>query len=270
MKNLISVVMPAFNAEKTIGEAIESVLSQVDVSVELLVTNDASTDATAEICRRAASGEARMRVLEHKSGERRGVGASRQLALDRAEGSLVAFLDADDVFLPGRLAFQRDLLARYPRAVLAHGGVTAFGPARQLGQQIEAWMKIADDESYYWLWKQRAALRENRVANSTVLARRTFLKRVRIPRIRFQYEDWGTWLLLARFGPFVYHPRPVVRYRAHPDSFTFRHMAGGRRAHLKAALELMGALERALPRLSRAHWRVFAERQRLQAILRGS
>jgi glycosyltransferase involved in cell wall biosynthesis len=265
----VSVVIPARDVEGTLAEAVESATTQSGVSVEVLVTDDGSTDCTAELCREAAAADSRVRLLSHPGGAHRGVGPSRQLAVDHARGALVAFLDADDAFLPDRLSFQLELFRRHPGAVLVHGGITPIGPDRRLGELMQAWMSIAGVETSYHLWQQPGALRENHIANSTVVVRRAALERITIPRLRYQYEDWGTWLLLARRGPFVFHPRPVTRYRAHPGSFTARHLQAGRRAHLLASMELHQALGEALPRWSLARGRVLAERLRLRAAVRG-
>ena len=102
----VSVVMPAFHAEPTIGAAISSVLGQTYRDLELVVVDDGSTDATAAI---AAAYPEPVRVV---SQENAGVAAARNRGIAEARGELIAFCDADDVFLPGHLEALVDIFDR--------------------------------------------------------------------------------------------------------------------------------------------------------------
>ena len=96
---LVSVIMPARNAEATILEAIRSVLAQTHQELELLVCDDASSDATGEIV--SAVGDPRLSLVRNES--KLGPGPTRDRLIDTAKGNFVAVLDADDVYLPRRL-----------------------------------------------------------------------------------------------------------------------------------------------------------------------
>ena len=93
----VSVLMPAYNAEDTIGAAISGVLSQTYTNVELVVVDDGSTDATPAICR--AYGD-RLRLIVTPN---RGVAHARNTAAESATGAFLAFCDADDQLLPHML-----------------------------------------------------------------------------------------------------------------------------------------------------------------------
>lgn len=95
---LVSVMMPAYNAERYIGQAIESVLAQRYAQWELIVVNDGSGDGTAGVV--AQYDDPRIRVIHQ---ENQGEAAARNRALDEMRGEFVAFLDADDVFYPRHL-----------------------------------------------------------------------------------------------------------------------------------------------------------------------
>jgi glycosyltransferase involved in cell wall biosynthesis len=95
---LVSIMMPAYNAERFIGQAIESVLVQSYPNWELIVVNDGSTDNTAEVV--AGYSDSRIRLLHQPNG---GESAARNTALKNMHGELVAFLDADDQYLPHHL-----------------------------------------------------------------------------------------------------------------------------------------------------------------------
>ena len=104
----VSVIMPTYNRARWIGRAIHSVLEQLEAGDELIVIDDGSTDDT-----RAAVTSFGERVI-YLQAEHRGAGPARNLGLAHARGELIAFLDSDDVWLPGKLAMQRAFLAARP------------------------------------------------------------------------------------------------------------------------------------------------------------
>jgi glycosyltransferase involved in cell wall biosynthesis len=106
MKSNISVIIPAYNAGQCIGRAIESVLGQGYSDYEVIVVDDGSTDNTAEIVRQYGD---RVRYIHQKNA---GVAAARNAGIAAAKGHWMAFLDADDEWLPAKLKAQMDLLAR--------------------------------------------------------------------------------------------------------------------------------------------------------------
>lgn len=118
----VSVLMPVWNAARYLADAVESVIAQqTEVDWELLIIDDGSIDTsldTAQRCARRAPG--RIHVLRHADGANHGASASRNLALAHARGSLLAFLDADDVWLPDMLATQLALLHRHPEAAMVY------------------------------------------------------------------------------------------------------------------------------------------------------
>ncbi len=118
----VSVVMPFLDAAPFIEEAIESVLSQTLPGVELLLIDDGSKDRSTGIARKyAMSVPEQVRYFEHAGHANRGKSVSRNLGIAQARGRHLAFLDADDVFLPCKLAHQLDLLARHPDVVMVYG-----------------------------------------------------------------------------------------------------------------------------------------------------
>lgn len=97
---LISVIIPAYNAEKTIRRACDSVLSQPQVNTELIIVNDGSRDATAQILTQLAEEHTNIRCIHQENG---GVCKARNTGLEAASGDCVVFLDADDELAPGCL-----------------------------------------------------------------------------------------------------------------------------------------------------------------------
>lgn len=118
----VSAVIIVFNGAEFLEEAIESAIAQTSVEWELLVVDDGSTDDSPEIARRYARRDpGRVRYLEHPGHVNRGMSATRNLGLRESRGQYVAFLDADDCWLPNTLADQAALLDMHPRAALVAG-----------------------------------------------------------------------------------------------------------------------------------------------------
>jgi glycosyltransferase involved in cell wall biosynthesis len=118
----VSVLMIFLDAESFIEEAINSVCAQTYESWELLLIDDGSTDGSAEVAREyAAAHPARIRYLTHPGRTNRGMSASRNLGLSHARGDLIALLDADDRYLPNKLAEQVALLDSMPEVAMLYG-----------------------------------------------------------------------------------------------------------------------------------------------------
>jgi glycosyltransferase involved in cell wall biosynthesis len=116
----LSVVIPAWNAASTIGEALASVAEQRPPADEVILVDDGSTDGTADVARRAHPG---IRVLAQA---RSGTAAALNRGIEAGRSSLLAFLDADDRWSPGKLRVQRDWLARSEGAEGVLGRVETF------------------------------------------------------------------------------------------------------------------------------------------------
>jgi glycosyltransferase involved in cell wall biosynthesis len=146
----VSVVMNFLDEQRFIESAIASVHGQSHDSWELLLVDDGSTDASTGIAKRhAARDPARVRYLEHADHANRGASAARNLGLAAATGELVAFLDADDVWLPNRLERATALFHTHPAADMVYG-------------RTEYWYSWAGDRRGPPDWIQPHGFRANR------------------------------------------------------------------------------------------------------------
>ena len=109
---LLSVVIPTWNRARLVGEAIESALAQRQGAVEVIVVDDGSTDDTPD----ALAGRFGSRIRLLRMPERRGPGAARNAGVRAATGELLAFLDSDDLWLPGKLDAELRMFERFPDA----------------------------------------------------------------------------------------------------------------------------------------------------------
>jgi len=119
---LVSVIIIFLNGERFLEEAIESVLAQTYTSWELLLVDDGSTEASTKIAYGyAAKFPEKVCYLEHPGHENRGMSASRNLGIAKSKGEYIAFLDADDVWLPNKLERQTAILMTHPEVAMVYG-----------------------------------------------------------------------------------------------------------------------------------------------------
>ena len=195
----VSVIVPAFNAEATIRRALNSALAQVGCSLDVVVVDDGSTDAT---CGLLADYAGRIRVLRQANA---GVAAARNAAIAVARGDFVAFLDADDEWLPAKL--QKQLPCFGAGADVVYCGAfyaTATGaPVRRSQVYLEGDVLPR-------------LMNGNFIPTSSVVARAECFRR---PEVRFPCslrlgEDYAMWVRLALRHRFAVVREPLLRYQA--------------------------------------------------------
>lgn len=120
MKALVSVIIAVYNGEKYLAQAIESVLEQTYSSVELLVIDDGSQDKTEQIAKKYAS------QIRYFFQFNQGQPAALNFGLSLAKGSYIAFLDADDLYLPNKTALQAEFLQAMPQIDMVFGHIEQF------------------------------------------------------------------------------------------------------------------------------------------------
>lgn len=209
----VSVVIPAYNAERYLAECLTSVLEQSHRPIEVIVVDDGSTDGTSEIARSSLP-----RVRYHHQ-ENRGVAGALNAGIALATGDYVSLVASDDGLCPGATAAQAEVLDRYPRAAMVHGGaehidessnVLEREPARDGGVRHQP-----SRDAVRWL------LGSNLVICSSVMIRRSFFERHGGFRQEFvPGEDWELWLRVAAHHDLVYVGRPLARRRTHGESLT--------------------------------------------------
>ena len=130
----VSVIIPVYNSEDFVRRAVSSVRSQSHVA-EIILIDDGSTDHSLLICKECAADDKRIMVLRHPDGENYGSGPTRNLGLEAATSDFVAFLDVDDVYLPGRFEKAFDVLNQYQDADGCYAPVTTEFETEELRQQ---------------------------------------------------------------------------------------------------------------------------------------
>jgi teichuronic acid biosynthesis glycosyltransferase TuaG len=201
----VSVIMPAYNTEKFIRRSILSVLAQTHASLELIVVDDCSSDATLQVVDELRHGDARIRIVRQPVNG--GVAAARNAGIDAAQGSFIAFLDSDDWWHPRKLEWQ---LADMQRSG-AQISYTTYDRVTEDGSLL-GHVQPPSSTSYADM------LRSNRIGHSTGLYDR------RLGDARFKamgHEDYAFWLeLIQRAGHArrVQHAEPLAWYLVRNDS----------------------------------------------------
>ena len=182
MKPALSVLIPAYNAAATIGVAIRSILNQSFGDFELLVCDDGSSDDTIRVAEGIA--DSRMRIIRH--GTNRGVAATRNTLLREARGAYIAWLDADDIALPGRLERQHAYLEAHPEVDLLFGWIRVRNAAFEK-------VRFPTDEALLAAW----LLFRNPYAQSTLMARNFFAREGIFYNMDYGFaEDYELYLRL--------------------------------------------------------------------------
>jgi glycosyltransferase involved in cell wall biosynthesis len=186
MGDFVSIVVPAFNAERFVAQSIESVRGQTHPKWELLIIIDAkSTDGTERIARQYSKSDSRIRVI---SGGTRGVAANRNLGISTASGQYVCFLDSDDWWHPEKLARQ----LTFVRETQAPFSFTAYDVMSQNGMSVKSSVQAEPRIAYDDL------LNGSRIGCLTVMIRLNAFQDVLFRDEN--HEDFCLWLRLLRTG----------------------------------------------------------------------
>lgn len=216
---LVSVVLPAYNAETFVAEAIQSVLNQTHRNVELIVVDDGSSDDTRAIVERFDD----PRLVVVTPGGRGGVSRARNLGIERARGELLAFCDADDYWAPTKL--EQQLATFEDERVVACGCLLAYvSPSGRAFGRTGISLSEANHDDI-------AAGRLMPFALSSLVARRAPIDGVgRFDEDLTQAEDIDLLSRLAGKGIVVSIPRILGGYRVHPGSASATHLGRQRMA----------------------------------------
>ncbi len=226
----VSVIIPFHNSESFLQEAIDSVIAQTFSDWELLLVDDGSTDLGTDIGRRAAAhAPDRICMLVHPGRENRGAAASRNLALRHARGELIACLDADDVWLPHKLARQVAALDRHPEVGLIYGASEWWhswaDPAASRPDDHVPDLRVAPNVAHAppSLLPEFLTNESITPCPSSTLVRRVVIERVGGFEERFcgsvaMYEDQAFYAKVALAFPILRMDICIARYRQHPAS----------------------------------------------------
>ena len=200
---LISVILPAYNVQDTIGESIDSILSQTFTDFELIIINDGSQDNTEEVI--LAYSDKRIRYYQNE--QNKGLIYTLNRGLDLAQGKYIARMDADDVSLPTRFEKQVKVMEENSNIVVCGTLIEPFGVKGT--EKIEMLLLEKSDDIKDCLFLRSC------FAHPTVMIRKKVLVDNNV-RYNLDYpyaEDYRMWIDLSFLGDFYNIQEPLLRYR---------------------------------------------------------
>lgn len=211
----VSVIMPCFNHGLFLTESVTSILNQTFPLKELIIVDDCSNDNSYDCATGLAALDTRIIVIRNDSNS--GASASRNNGVRIATGDLIAFCDADDLWMPEKLATQVQLLNDNPDGDIVYSDALIINEkGRETGKRFSEMFHLPMQPSGN-LFEELCS--RNFVNMQTVLIRKKCLgdRTLFDPQIKW-VEDWWCWIQLSRNHRFIYFERPLAKYRVHSKS----------------------------------------------------
>ena len=209
MNGLVTLVMPVYNAEKFLREAIDSVIKQTYSNWELIAVNDNSKDDSLVILKEYQNIDFRIKVYSFDENQKPAI--VRNFGITKAKGDYIGFIDADDICFEDRIEVQVNFLRNNATIDLCGGFWLRFGKNINYEQ---AYIKEHNEEL------KLAFIYENYIGNSTVLARKeVFLSNVFNPEF-VPMEDYELWTRIIMKHNLYNIQKPLVKYRLHDNNIS--------------------------------------------------
>ena len=221
--SLVSVVVPLYNGAKYIESTLMSILSQSYNNYEILVVDDGSTDdGPARVSRLLEQFPGRILLFTHPDRGNHWIAASRNLAIQNAHGTYVAFVDQDDLWLPEKLERQVEALQRFPEAAFVYAKAAFID--QQGSEKLVSGLHLTEGRGVSGKPQNvfGKLIKENFIPTLTVLAKKSCLERVGLldEGPRYEYEDWLLLSKLAFFYKVIFIPEVLSKYRVHNSNYS--------------------------------------------------
>lgn len=204
----VSVILPAYNAEKYIKEAVDSILGQTFMNFELIVINDCSKDSTEKILLSYTD----PRLVYVKNEQNLGVAGTLNKGLSLAKGTYIARMDADDISLPERFRKQVSYLDAHPDVAVLGTAVEIFGEG--MSSQIRQFSQMPEQMKVDLFFSCG-------LAHPSVMMRADVIKELGGYDCAFEgMEDYELWCRVSRDYQIAALPEVLFRYRIHPSQVT--------------------------------------------------
>ncbi len=216
----VSIIIPAYNVEKYLAEAVRSVLAQTYTNLELIIVNDSSTDSTGTIADTLAQDDARIRVIHNQSNKLRS--GALNTGIQEAKGSYIGFLDADDLYKSDKIEKQMAYLGVHPNIDMVYGDFEILcedqpKPMRidsiEFTQDILGKLRNAENKTEITLAENthHAIFGEKYIPSCSPLIRREVFDIVAFDESLANSEDYDLWLQIIGAG-FQLARIPFVTY----------------------------------------------------------
>lgn len=208
----ISVIVPAHNAQRFLGDALASICSQSFEDFEIVVVNNGSTDATQSIITEWASRDSRLRWFNL---ERASLHRSLRTGVENSNGIFIARMDADDIAAPNRFRRQYDTMLSHPALGLLG---TAAQAVNHSGRNLGLLRPPLTDEDINLLLPKGCPF----IHSSVMMRREAYLQAGGYRPGLNLAEDYDLWFRMAAVTKMANLPEPLIKYRLHNDSLTAR------------------------------------------------
>lgn len=205
----ISVVMPVYNGEKYLREAIESILNQTLMDFEFIIINDGSVDGSEDIIKSYNDS----RIIYLKNEENKGIVYSLNCGIDRSKGKYIARMDCDDISLPERFQKQYDYMEKYPNIGVLGTSCIIFGD----GTNVHKFEFASNPHQ----------AKANMFFNSCLAHPSVFIRKEILNRYHIKYEqefagkeDYRMWWKVSRVADVMSLNSPLLKYRQHANQVT--------------------------------------------------
>ena len=204
----VSVIIPVYNGEKYIAQAIESALSQAYNNIEIIVINDGSTDNSYDKIMPY------LPSVKYIYQENKGVAAARNSGIKNSTGELIGFLDADDLWLPEKLEFQVNYLLKHQDIALVHSNQKSI-----YEDGVQTIAEPPPTKAMGMCFKE--LFLRNQISGGSVLLRKKCLDQIGLFDERMFFgEDYELWLRMSRFFLIGYIDRVLYLYRQHSSNMS--------------------------------------------------
>jgi glycosyltransferase involved in cell wall biosynthesis len=209
----VSVIMPVYNSEQYLEEAVESILSQTFRDFEFVIVDDGSLDSTPLLLANYAARDPR--IVTHRFASNQGLSSTLNFGIHQARGEYIARMDADDISLPERLEEQLRFMEAHHEVGVCSTGAEFIGE-----RQSTKWLNYSSHDAIH-----ARMLFVNAIAHPTVMLRASVLRANELeydPNVRYaqDYELWSRMITKTRFANL---PHILLKYRVHPASISAKH-----------------------------------------------
>ena len=215
---LVSVIVPCYNSADHIYETLESILSQTFDNLEVIVVDDCSTDDSVAVAKQVQASDPRVRLYVQPSNG--GVAKARNLALSKARGRYIAYLDSDDVWMPEKLDRQLTFMRKngYGACFTSYLNVSEDGTMHNV-------VHIPCELDYKHLLKNTVTCSHTVMFDTLIVARSLLV----MPDLR-RGQDFATWLQVAKAGNVFYGlDETLAMYRKSPGSLSSNKLTAAKR-----------------------------------------
>lgn len=210
----VSVIIPTYNQDSYISEAIDSVLNQTYQDFEIVITNDGSTDQTLQIIKEKKD----PRIRYFSFDQNQGVSIAANHCICQATGEFIAILDSDNIFLPDKLEKQVNFLDKNSEfdAVFTHAIIIDKNGNHHQGKESSFQQLFAQENKNRFQWLNSFFYSDNSLCNTSVLIKKKCYNQVGLydPRLR-QIHDLDFWIRLCLKSEIHILPEPLVLFRFH-------------------------------------------------------